>query len=56
MRVYLDEQSRIDQLAKRLSPETVRQLFRRVQEVRRAIPSHINAHLSLEHVFLATSL
>lgn len=56
MRVYLDEQPRIDQLAKRLSPETVRQLFRRVQEVRRAIPSHINAHLSLEHVFLATSL
>ncbi len=54
--VHENERTRIEQLAKQLSSKTLRTLFDRMKEIRKASHSHINAHLSLEHLFLATSL
>lgn len=54
--VQENERKRIERLAKRLSPSTIRMLFDRMQKIRIATRSNINVHLSLEHLFLATSL
>ncbi len=43
----------LDQLATSLSSQTLVSIFSRLQEVRTGIPSHINSHLSLEHIALA---
>lgn len=56
LRLYEQQEQQIDLLAKHLSPATLRTLFLRMKEIRKAIPTHINAHLSLEHLFLSTSL
>ena len=45
----------LDRLAISMSPQYVLATCARLGEVRRAIPSHINSHLSLEHIALATS-
>ncbi len=56
LRVHEDKLVEIDRLATTYSARTVRMLLERMHIIRRAIPSHVNAHLSLEHLFLATSL
>lgn len=43
----------LDRLAISMSPQDVLSTCARLGEVRRAIPSHINSHLSLEHIALA---
>ena len=52
-----DEQhDRIRQLATKLTPHQLRAFFQRIKDVRDATRFHVNAHLSLEHIFLSTSL
>ena len=43
----------LDSLATSLSSGTLVSIFSRLQEVRAALPSHINSHLSLEHIALS---